>query len=267
MCSRKTCANFNPSTGTGCRFGDKCRFLHTRNHTEGILGKKGQRPVCIYFDPNTGAGCKNGDACPFTHMEVNGTTRSNPFLLEATSNSVRKEQSLDAKIFLVGAKMVGKSTLASFLHKLIYLTQSYFESKNIATRKLIYAIVACEDLPATTSVNDLIIYMFDISNNQSFEYLKKKLPEIKETACASRYLVGNKVDFEYWRRVPLCEARECSESMCSMYHEISVHSGYNLALISSIALFALYGDVGLDFDKLIYDLAVDCNLAAPLPPG
>ncbi|CAD8050556.1 unnamed protein product [Paramecium sonneborni] len=103
---------------------------------------------------------------------------------------------------IIGKNGVGKRTL-------IELLQQHFQ------------------LELVTSRADVAIYLFDISDQNSLEYLKNRYnPEIQNK---STYLVGNKLDLTDQRKVSSENAHKFSAKYGMSYHEISCITKQNVS--------------------------------------
>ncbi|WP_287584710.1 Rab family GTPase [Candidatus Borrarchaeum sp.] len=87
--------------------------------------------------------------------------------------------------------------------------------------------------------SQLIVYVYDLTNKESFDNLANWLDEIHKSVPASTYngiVVGNKVDLAEYRVVALENARDFSETQGFQYIEASAKDGTGtLELIDMIA--------------------------------
>lgn len=87
--------------------------------------------------------------------------------------------------------------------------------------------------------SQLIVYVYDLTNKESFDNLTNWLDEVNKSVPASTYdgiVVGNKVDLDEYRVVALENAREFAESQGFQYIEASAKDGTGtLELIDILA--------------------------------
>ncbi len=163
---------------------------------------------------------------------------------------------IQAKIALVGDGTVGKTSLVnSFTGKTSFM-ESYKMTigVNIVVHsterdngtKINLCIWDLGGQPRFESVrgsfykgSQLIVYVYDLTNRESFDNLANWLDEVHKSVPVSTYngiLVGNKADLDEYRIVDLENAREFSETQGFQYIEASAKDGTGtLELIDMLA--------------------------------
>ncbi|CAD8212225.1 unnamed protein product [Paramecium octaurelia] len=97
----------------------------------------------------------------------------------------------------------------------------------VGKRTLIELLQQQFQLELVTSRADVAIYLFDISDQNSLEYLKNRYNS--ETQTKSTYLIGNKLDLIDRRKVSSENALKFSAKYGMSYHEVSCITKQNLS--------------------------------------
>ena len=76
----------------------------------------------------------------------------------------------------------------------------------------------------------MVIYIFDITNEDSINHLKQNAEKLFENADknAFKYVLGNKLDLEEQRKIKEDEAKSLCDKFKYVYKEISCKSGKNI---------------------------------------
>lgn len=160
-----------------------------------------------------------------------------PLILSSTKRGVM--------VHVVGMKGVGVSALTAIIANTIrgLLADSPY-TKYVDVSEL---IPLAEPLP---NVQTIVFFIFDLCNEKSLAYVeklradefKKKYYSLPTTSIA---LVGNKIDMEYWRKVPVTKGAEAATNMnsfgkCVKYCEISCHTGQHVEYLIDIVLQGVF---------------------------
>ena len=94
---------------------------------------------------------------------------------------------------------------------------------------------------------DAIIYMYDITDKDSFDSFDKIIEEVEKNAKNNcpRIIVGNKIDLEEKRQIKEEEGKNFAENKGMVFFEISVKTGENL---DNLTLFIIKKIFNLEDD-------------------
>jgi hypothetical protein len=144
-------------------------------------------------------------------------------------------QPAELVIHIIGQKDSGKRTMRRVIEKLITKFQAFlFRAQLKQVQMKIVRFNVCESLPKPIAAGKdegvILIFLYNICDEQS---LNKLHPEIlkfegnKIINLQRTFLIGNKIDMEYWRTVSLSRLHAYTQQSC---FELSLHSGLHLSL-------------------------------------
>ena len=150
-------------------------------------------------------------------------------------------------VYLFGHSKVGKSSLKISLQKLIRAafkvlinTEENFE--NYVTFIDDTIVPSAEHL---RSGSVLVLYVYDVCDESSIDSIQKlcksqltSQPTI--ATVATRIVVGNKIDLEYWRRVPVTNGRSFAACINASHFEVSAFTGLHIDILCDIILREIF---------------------------
>lgn len=149
------------------------------------------------------------------------------------------------KILIVGSACVGKSTLATALRSLFDL---------IGIRGVTVSLHLDND-KFRVEEKSFVIFIYDICSEESFNNClqsRELLLQMSSTSFES-LLVGNKLDFEYWRRISISSAMQHSSLKSIPFVEISAKVGIHVDIVCDMILKCLFQELRESrfFDEVI----------------
>jgi hypothetical protein len=81
--------------------------------------------------------------------------------------------------------------------------------------------------------------VFDITNEQSLNHIKSMKASLSTIVSSKLFLIGNKMDLEYWRRVRINDAAECADSLYTPYWETSLLTGQETPVLAAVVISEL----------------------------
>ena len=180
---------------------------------------------------------------------------------------VSVEDLIKLKLIVVGNQGTGKSCI---LNRFVNETfeENYqatigldFQSKNITihdqdVRLIIYDTAGQEKfrslIPMYIREAQIILFIYDISDRESFDSLPKWIKEVKDvlTKEVVFVLIGNKIDLENQRKVSFDEGKKFAEQNNCVFQEVSAKTGINFEKLFEVQIFeAVYNKFRNEFDK------------------
>jgi hypothetical protein len=143
--------------------------------------------------------------------------------------------------YIIGAKNVGKKTLSALLNKIVSLLRLYIFVKGEISGLQNHAVkfIVSEDISSGIETNSVIFLVFDITNEQSLNRIKSMKASLSTIVSSKLFLIGNKMDLEYWRRVRINDAVECADSLHTPYWETSLLTGQETPVLAAIVISEL----------------------------
>ena len=106
--------------------------------------------------------------------------------------------------------------------------------------------------PSRTANGTVTIFLYDVTDMDSFEYIKEYVTKNIENGWNDNFIVvGNKIDCEYWRQVTIGEV--CNHfNIPGKFIEVSAQLGLHIDLLQDMILRSAYPDAfNLPFTEMV----------------
>lgn len=163
-------------------------------------------------------------------------------------NDITTFESHNCSVYLFGDSGVGVSTVRNLLREALlqFCRTLPTEQVNRAVQAIIDKKVKYfENKPLTNSdSNDVVLYIYDVCSQSSLEgaVAKAEAKGSKRRVANSSvtnvdtFLIGNKMDMEYWRQVPVFKGEEAAKTLKVKFCEISALTGQHIDLLLDVLL-------------------------------
>lgn len=151
---------------------------------------------------------------------------------------------------------MGKRTIKALIEKFVRFFEEFLKLEDWGFDKAPFHIdILGEDSVGTIDVGSqstMVFFIFDICSEDSLQFVLSKSKQLQSISTLESFLIANKSDLEYWRRVSTSYFCQLARKIATPVVEMSTISGENVYLL----LDAVFNRVFSDFRPPAFENAL-----------